>query len=475
MPADAFASEKAVIRRGEELLAGDESGLDFREEYRILLKNYSKLFKMSRLLMRMSDRSQRQLQEAEEALALANQRMEKELNVGQEIQMAMLPGAFPAFPHVNTFSIAASIVPAREVGGDFYDFYMLDPNRLCFCIGDVSGKGVPAALFMAVTQTLIKSAAGIENSTAAIMTHVNEELSRGNDACMFVTIFTGILHIDTAELLYTNAGHNPPFIRHPDGTTVLLGQRHGPAVGAVRGVCYREDRVRLSPADLLFLFTDGVTEARNTEGKFLGDSILRDLAGTHCFSTPETAVGSTFDAVREFEAGSERSDDITVLALSYIGNSSKAAGLFKMRIKSHLEEIPGLNAAFNRFAAEYSVPVDIIRKINLVFDELLSNVISYTLNRTGTHDIGITVHVKGQDMTVTISYEGPEFDPVQVPEPDVNLMLDERAEGGLGIFLVKSLMDEFIYRRVGSRNVITIRKKIPEKHERKSTDEHNIF
>ncbi len=455
MTADAFATEKAVIKRGEKLLTDAGAEVDFRQEYRNLLKNYRKLFKMSRLLMRMSDRSQRQLKEAEEALAIANQRMEKELNVGQEIQMAMLPRSFPAFPDTDTFSICASLVPAREVGGDFYDFYMLDDNRLCFCIGDVSGKGVPSALFMAVTQTLIKSAARIENSTAAIIAHVNQELSRDNDACMFVTIFMGILDLNTGNLLYTNAGHDPPIIRKNDGTVQLLDQRHGPAAGAMEDMNYREDRITLSPGELIFLFTDGVTEAMNPEKKLFGHDILMDLAATGCFNTPETAVGSVFEAVREFESGTEQSDDITALALHY--TQGAGYGLFKIHASARLDEITRVNASFNSFAMEQGIPQDVTRKINLVFDELLNNIISYGCNGP-RDDIGIIAHVTDRGLSVTISHEGPEFNPCSIPPPDVNLMLDERAEGGLGIFLVKNLMDEFLYRRVGGRNMTTVRK-----------------
>ena len=456
MSADAFAAEKAVIKHGEDLLSLTSSHIDLREEYTELLKNYRRLFKMSRLLMRTSDRSQRQLKEAEEALEKANQRMEKELNIGQEIQMAMLPRSFPAFHYINTFSICATLIPAREVGGDFYDFYMLDKNRICFCIGDVSGKGVPAALFMAVTQTLLKSAARVENSTAAIMAHVNEELSRDNDACMFVTAFAGILDLSSGELLYTNAGHEPPVIRHPDGSMLRLEQRHGPAAGAMGGIAYGEDRIKIIAGDLIFMFTDGITEAMNPEKKLFGRNTLLELAGTDCFNTPETAVGSVFDAVKKFETGTEQSDDITVLALKYTGTSTSS--LLKMRFKNRLDEIPKINAAFNRFAEKLGIPKDTARKINLVFDELLNNIISYADNGTGSHETGIVVHAEKTGLTVTIAHEGPAFDPCTIPEPDINLMLDERVEGGLGIFLVKSMMDEFLYRRVGCTNMTTIRK-----------------
>ncbi len=164
------------------------------------------------------------------------------MNIGREIQMSMVPLVFPPFPDHNEFSVFAALEPAREVGGDFYDFYFLDEERLCICIGDVSGKGVPAALFMAMAKTLIKSRADDDRSTASILTHVNDELSADNKTCMFVTIFTGILNIRTGELVYTNAGHNPPYLRRKDGHWQRLDRRHGPVIAAVEGMVYKEER-----------------------------------------------------------------------------------------------------------------------------------------------------------------------------------------------------------------------------------------
>ncbi len=462
MSADAFASEKAVIHRGEELLAAGDPSCDLRQEYRDLLRSYRKLFKMSRLLMRTSDRSQKQLKEAEEALARANRRMEKELNVGQEIQMAMLPGSFPAFPDIDSFAIFAALVSAREVGGDFYDFYMLDSDRLCFCIGDVSGKGVPSALFMAVTQTLIRSAARAHDSTAEIMVHVNDELSRENDACMFVTIFIGILDLRKGRLLYTNAGHNPPMLCRPDGRVDILDQRHGPAVGAMGGLPYREDMTALNPGDMLLLYTDGVTEAMDPERNLFGAGRIMEIVRTGRFNTPENAAGAVFSGVREFESGAEQTDDITLLALKYLGSTAgrSDSGLLKIRMENRLQEIVRVNRAFNDFAAAHGVSRDTVRKINLVFDELLNNIISYGFNGTGRHDIGIMVHLADGRLIITIAHEGPEFDPESAPKPDINLLLDERRQGGLGLFLVKSLMDEFFYWRIGLRNIQTIVKKL---------------
>lgn len=168
----------------------------------------------------------------------AKERMESELNIGAEIQMSMLPLVFPAFPERADFDVYAALEPAREVGGDFYDFFLIDEDHLCVCIGDVSGKGVPAALFMAVTKTLVKSRASTDPSTASILGHVNQEMSQNNKESMFVTVFLGILRISTGEFIYSNAGHNPPYLLRGSGELIRLDRRHGPILGAVEGLSY---------------------------------------------------------------------------------------------------------------------------------------------------------------------------------------------------------------------------------------------
>jgi PAS domain S-box-containing protein len=267
---------------------------------------------------------------AEEALQAAHgiikdqkERMESELNVGHEIQMSFVPD-FSSLPDRTEFSICATLEPAREVGGDFYDSYFLDEERFCFCIADVSGKGVPAALFMAMAKTLIKSRAADDRSTASILTHVNDELSVDNQGCMFVTVFAGILNIRSGELLYTNAGHNPPYIRRKDGTLQRLDQCHGPAIAAMEGMVYKEERDTLEPGDLLLLYTDGVTEAMDVDHHLFSEDRLKDLLTDKSIKGVQTAVDHTVAAVRAFEGEAERTDDVTVLALEFHGRPEDA-------------------------------------------------------------------------------------------------------------------------------------------------------
>ena len=197
-------------------------------------------------------------QELQAAYAVINkqkERMQGELNVGRDIQMSMVPDTFPAFPDHDEFDIHALLKPAREIGGDFYDYFFIERDKLCVCVGDVSGKGVPAALFMAVTKTMIKSTTNEDHSPASIITRVNHEISQDNPSCMFITLFLGILHVRSGEFHYTNAGHPYPYVKRAGGVIDTLKQVHGPVVGAVDGMAYGEDSIILGKDDQLLIFT----------------------------------------------------------------------------------------------------------------------------------------------------------------------------------------------------------------------------
>ncbi len=253
-------------------------------------------------------------------LRVHNERMETELNIARSIQMSMVPLTFPAFPEREEFTVFAVLKPAREVGGDFYDFFFIDEDRFCICIGDVSGKGVPAALFMAVAKTLIKSRAADDLSTASILTHVNNELCADNNEYMFVTLFIAIVNIQSGDVVYTNAGHNPPYIRQPNGRFVHLDERHGPVAGAMGGMVYGENSVKLGPSDIFLLYTDGVTEAMDAENNMYSDERLLKLLECMDAEVVEDVVKEIVASVEDFEGGVAQTDDITVLAFQFHGN-----------------------------------------------------------------------------------------------------------------------------------------------------------
>ncbi len=256
------------------------------------------------------------LNETSQALARANERMELELRVGRDIQKSMLPASLPQRPEVT---LCASMEAAREVGGDFYDYYMLGENALCFCVADVSGKGVPSALFMAMSKMLIKSRAPDDRSPARIISRVNAELSDDNPECMFVTLFLGILDLSTGEMQFTNAGHNPPMVRRASGQVEAISDRHGPVAGIMPDVEYEQSSARLAPGDVLLVYTDGVTEAMNVDEQLYGDDRLLDVLRAAPDSDAKAMVDRVNASVETFAQGAEQADDITLIALEFNG------------------------------------------------------------------------------------------------------------------------------------------------------------
>ena len=244
-------------------------------------------------------------------------RMEKELVVAHDIQMSMIPRKFPVYVDKPEFDLYGTILPAREVGGDFYDFYMLDETTLFLCIGDVSGKGAGAALFMALAKSVTKAKTAENPSPAYILTELNNELSQNNDSYMFVTMFAATLDISTGKMTYTNAGHNPTLIKRKDGTVSLLKKVHGPVVAAMEGITYDENEVQLKKDDLVVLYTDGVTEAMNPDNQLYSDQRFYDLVANLKNPLPKTLITNAVDDVLLHTAEAEQFDDITMLTLQY--------------------------------------------------------------------------------------------------------------------------------------------------------------
>jgi len=252
----------------------------------------------------------------------SRQRMESELKIARNIQMGILPKNFPPFPERTDIDIYASTLPAREVGGDFYDFFLIDKDHLCFVIGDASGKGIPAAIFMAYTKTLIKAKASTDLGTGALMEQVNDELSKGNDADMFITVFCAVLNTVTGDLSYTNGGHNPPIVIRGSGEVSYLDGPGELVVGIMDGSRYSTRTLALKPGDGLFLYTDGVTEAMNDAGEIFSTDRLKDVVLSCRDKTAPEITGFVTDAVNDFCQSAPQYDDITMMVVRYEGKDS---------------------------------------------------------------------------------------------------------------------------------------------------------
>jgi sigma-B regulation protein RsbU (phosphoserine phosphatase) len=252
----------------------------------------------------------------------AKERIESELKIARDIQMGILPKTFPPFPDRKEFDIFAILEPAREVGGDLYDFFFMDQKHLCFAIGDVSDKGVPAALFMAVTKTLIKTQAAHGLTPETVLTRVNEDLSQDNPSVMFVTLFLGILNIQTGELVYCNGGHNPPYLLRSGQNPEALKGTGGLALGVTGEACYRSQKIMLEKGDALFLYTDGVTEAMNGKDELFSEQALEQSLSLLGDKPIKQMIEGVMEEVREFCKGVPQTDDITIMTLRFNGNGS---------------------------------------------------------------------------------------------------------------------------------------------------------
>ena len=252
-------------------------------------------------------------------IAEASARIDKELEFASAIQVSALPGSFPAFPKRHDFDIFASMTPAREVGGDFYDFYMTDANTLHFLIADVSGKGIPAAMFMMRAKTELKSLTEAEMPISEVFTNSNQALCEGNDAGMFVTAWQGSIDLVSGLVRYANAGHNPPLIRRGDGDFAYLRNRPNFVLAGMDGVRYREETLTLEPGDILFLYTDGVTEATDANGVLYGEERLLQRLNSREYTSMENLCSIVRADVDAFVANAPQFDDITMVALRYIG------------------------------------------------------------------------------------------------------------------------------------------------------------
>ena len=252
----------------------------------------------------------------------AEERIDAELAFAKAIQHAALPSVFPPYPERKEFEIFASMHTAKEVGGDFYDFYFVDDENLAFLMADVSGKGIPAAMFMMTAKTFIKSFAESGLSVEQVFTHANAKLCEGNDAGMFVTAWLGILNTKTGQVQFANAGHNPPLVRHADGTYEYLKSRAGFVLAGMEGVRYRKNELTLAPGDAIYLYTDGVTEATNLNEELYGEERLQKVLDIYKDATPETICAEVKKDVDKFVGEAPQFDDITMLAIRYKGTEN---------------------------------------------------------------------------------------------------------------------------------------------------------
>jgi len=403
------------------------------------------------------------IKELTEAVA-SKERMESELKIAHDIQMSIVPRAFPAFCDRTEFDIYAILASAKEVGGDFYDFFLIDSSHLCFVIADVSDKGVPAALFMAMTKSLIKAVAGHTKNPDEILAGVNKQICQENDSGMFITIFCGVLDIKIGEVCYANAGHNPPLvIRGNKEAEFLTGVKSSP-IGISEDKAFKMDKITLRPQDAIYMYTDGVTEAFNDKKEQFSEERLKNEVLARAQDSVEELVEATLDEVRSFSAGTPQSDDITIMALRFFADTRAGSPGVKQGItiilKNEIPDIQKLKDACVTFGKKHQLAGNIINEACLMLEEAVSNIIHYGYDDKGRYRIIVRIFPDGNELVLEISDDAKPFNPLEFPELDKAKPFTEREVGGLGIHLIRSLSDKAEYKRQKGKNILIIRKGI---------------
>lgn len=391
------------------------------------------------------------------AVTAEKERIGAELGVATQIQASMLPCIFPAFPERSEFDIYATMTPAKEVGGDFYDFFLVDDDHLAMVMADVSGKGVPAALFMVIAKTLLKNSAQAGLSPKAVLERVNNQLCENNEAEMFVTVWLGILEISTGKLRCANGGHEYPALRHADGAFSLYQDKHGFVLGGMEGMRYPEYDLLLLPGDRLFLYTDGVPEATNGENVlFDTDRMLASLNRHRLESPVEQLLGMKAD-IDAFVGTAPQFDDITMIAFDYLPPLSEEPPR-RLRLPPAAEAMAEVMAFVEGYFEEKGIPLPTSTQLSIAVDEIFSNITQYS----GATEVEVLCGESKGRILLRFSDNGTPYNPLEKPDPDVSLPAEEREIGGLGIFMVKKMMDEVSYQYEDEKNVLTLCKHLPE-------------
>lgn len=373
--------------------------------------------------------------------------MEQELKIAGGIQMAMLPKTFPPFPERSDIDLYASVTAARDVGGDLYDYFIRD-NRLFFCIGDVSGKGIPAALMMAVVRAMFRSEARRNDSAQGIIEMMNHNLSHEYTAGYFVTMFAGILDLATGRMDYCNAGHEAPLI---NGKPMTI--KPNLPVGALSDWQYDGEETALQSGDMLFLYTDGLTEAMNSERKLFGRQHLKDIIASTSDYTPRELAEIIYSKVREHAGDTEQSDDITLLAIKW----QQAAGSpLQLKIRADMDGIDQLTDFVSQAGRQTGLSEKETKRLRLALEEAVANVINYS---EATY-VALDAEKVDNRLRVCVTDDGKPFDPTVDSTTDFSLPPDQRPPGGLGIMFLHQMTEALDYQRNGDLNVLTIYKNI---------------
>lgn len=382
---------------------------------------------------------------------IKEQHIEDELAIARNIQQSLLPSDQLSSAAKN-LDVSGLQIPAKFVGGDLYDYYVRD-GKLLFCIGDVSGKGVPAALLMAIAHSLFRTLSARDDRPERIMQAINASTSDNNPDIMFITIFLGIMDLSTGIIQYCNAGHNPPIVIR-NGVAKYLDSEPSLLLGVDANAEYTAHELTLSLGDTLFLYTDGLTEAENSRKELFGENRALETAAANSGMTAAEQLDKMRETVNQFVDHAEQSDDLTLLSIRYLPNENQ------LILTNNIQELKRLEPFLENFFDRNNLDMALLPSVNLALEEALANVIMYAYPEGTQGDVTLTAEVKDDDICMEISDMGTPFNPLQQKEADLDVPLEERQIGGLGIHLIKEIMDKVEYAHEDGRNVLRMRKTV---------------
>lgn len=404
--------------------------------------------------------------------------IEGELNIARNIQMAMVPKIFPAYPDRPELDVFANLIPAKAVGGDLYDFF-LEGDDLLFCIGDVSGKGIPGSLFMAITCSLFRTIGKQTKSPAAIASTLNDTIAENNEENMFVTMFIGCCNLKTGDFVCCNCGHNAPatngvvadrspltIVPGPDVHFLGTAPTNIP-IGIIPGYLYQEARMHVTSGVKMFLYTDGVTEAENPAKELYGDDrLLSTIFNYHGQVPARESVEGIRHSLIGFTEGAEQSDDITMLCFRYIGPADSYVEIpadqkpYTLVIPNKVEDMASLGPFIEEVSEAFGLSNEVAFQLNLALDEAVANAVNYAYPDGVEGPVVIKVAKCDSSVVFTMIDGGIPFDPTQAGDVDTTLSVEDRPIGGLGIFLIRNMMDSIAYRREDGKNILTMIKNL---------------
>lgn len=415
--------------------------------------------KLTHSFRQMQDSLQLQIRNLQETTA-AKQKLESELSIAAQIQRTMIPRISVDSTSNSPYEISALLKPARIVGGDLYDFFILGSDRLCLIIGDVADKGFPAALLMARTVTLIRTLTLPFSTPSDILKLVNRELCAENEECLFVTVFCGVLDLNNGNFVYASGGHDAPLLIRTN-QVCCLDVETAPPLGLYEDAEFPQNECLLLRNDLILFYTDGITEAMNSEGEIFSQKRLIEMMNFHSLVNPARVIRTIQHFCHQFVGNAAQSDDITLLAVQYLPLSpfSRVANIMEwnLSINSELTELEEVKQCLSKILQAASLTVEAIEDAQLIVEEVLVNIIQYGYENCTNGQIDLGIEMNSEQLIMTFKDNGKPFNPLtEITSPDLAMDDQERSLGGFGFFLVKELAQKIDYVYLNAQNILTV-------------------